>query len=59
MQALAVQAEEVMLAAVQTFAGLPAASPSLPFCVPACQGYQLLWPCAARACFASWVRLIC
>jgi len=31
MQALAVQAEEVMLAAVQTFAGLPAASPSLPF----------------------------
>ena len=27
--------------------------------LPACQGYELLWPCAARACFASCVRLIC
>ena len=35
-------AEEMMPAAVQTFACLPASSPSLPFCVPACQGYQLL-----------------
>ncbi len=46
-------AEEVMLAAVQTFACLPAASPSLPFYLAACQGYQLLWPCAARACLCK------
>ncbi len=59
MQEVMLAAEEMMFAAVQTFACLPAASPSLPFCVPACQGYQLLWPCAARACFASSVRLIC
>ena len=52
-------ADEVMLAAVQTFACLPAVSPSFTFCVPAWQECQLLWPGAARACFASCVRLIC
>ena len=44
-------AEEMMPAAVQTFACLPAASPSLPFGVPACQAYQLLWPCDALCLF--------
>ena len=51
-QSLAVRAATVLLgaAAQQTVACLLAASLSWPSCVPACLRYQLLWPCAARAC---------
>ena len=47
------------VAAVQTVACLLAAPPFWPFCVLACPKNQLVWPCAARACFASCEELRC